>query len=219
MLWKPIAGTRTGWVRANARTIGSAASGATERANADTQTLYEYLYNNFSDTLCPVVLGRGVSAVSDFTANKAIGTLDMRAYGTFGLDDMGNSAAGRLVTGTPTAAASATGAEKTTVATANLPVQNLSLTGLTGVTGTLITGVTTGSDNTHTAAGSFVQSATSGTSPITFGGTIPLGGSGTAATTISPGRLGSWFLKLSVPLMFATIEGTRWLGELSGFLT
>ena len=51
VLWLPIQGTRTGWVRANGRTMGSASSGATERANADTATLFAYLWNNFSNTV------------------------------------------------------------------------------------------------------------------------------------------------------------------------
>src|SRR6185312_5285061 len=36
-LFIPVSGTRPGWVRDNGRTIGSATSGATERANADCQ--------------------------------------------------------------------------------------------------------------------------------------------------------------------------------------
>src|SRR5262249_807602 len=36
----------TGWVKANGLTIGSATSGATGRANADTQALYVYLWTN-----------------------------------------------------------------------------------------------------------------------------------------------------------------------------
>src|SRR6266849_4631615 len=36
-------GTISGWVRCNKRTIGSATSGATERANSDTQALFEFL--------------------------------------------------------------------------------------------------------------------------------------------------------------------------------
>ena len=52
VIWIDVQGTRTGWVRDNARTIGSATSGATERANADCQALFEYLWNNFSNTLC-----------------------------------------------------------------------------------------------------------------------------------------------------------------------
>jgi hypothetical protein len=38
-------GIHSGFVRQNGRTIGSATSGATERANADVQALFEYLWN------------------------------------------------------------------------------------------------------------------------------------------------------------------------------
>jgi hypothetical protein len=38
-------GVLSGFVRCNARTIGSATSGGTERQNADTQALFEYLWN------------------------------------------------------------------------------------------------------------------------------------------------------------------------------
>lgn len=97
VLWLPIQGTRTGWTRANGRTIGSAASGATERANADTSALFSYLWNNFSNTICPVSTGRGANAAADFAANKTITLLDWRGYVPGGLDDMGNSAASRWV--------------------------------------------------------------------------------------------------------------------------
>jgi hypothetical protein len=59
-------GPITGFVRANGRTIGNAVSGATERANADTQALFEYLWN--SDANLSVSGGRGSSATADFTA-------------------------------------------------------------------------------------------------------------------------------------------------------
>lgn len=95
-LWGPISGTRSGWVRHNARTIGSASSGASERANADTQALYEFLWNNYSDTLCPVTGGRGASGAADFAANKPMATLDLRGKAAFGLADMGNSDNGSL---------------------------------------------------------------------------------------------------------------------------
>lgn len=57
--WQPRSGTRSGWVRANARTIGSAASSATERANADCEDLYLVLWGRYADALCPVTGGRG----------------------------------------------------------------------------------------------------------------------------------------------------------------
>lgn len=104
----PKSGTLSGWVRCNGRTIGSATSGATERANADTSDLYTFLWNNFADSILAVATGRGASAAADFSANKAIALFDLRAGTLFGLDDMGNSAASRL-----TSAPFATGAATT----------------------------------------------------------------------------------------------------------
>lgn len=96
VMWLDFQGTRTGWVRDNGRTIGSASSGASERANPDCQNLFQYIWNNFSNTQCPVIGGRGASALTDWTANKAITMPDRRGYGIVGLDDMGNSSANRL---------------------------------------------------------------------------------------------------------------------------
>lgn len=95
-LWQPVSGVRAGWVRANARTIGSSMSGATERASADCENLFMYLWNTYLDTFCAVSGGRGANAAADWAANKNITTLDLRGKSLFGLDDMGNSAAGRL---------------------------------------------------------------------------------------------------------------------------
>lgn len=67
----------TGWVMANDGSIGSATSGATTRANADTQALYTLLWTNISNTYAPVSGGRGGSASADFAANK---TLTLPAY-------------------------------------------------------------------------------------------------------------------------------------------
>src|SRR5579863_3646360 len=62
-----------GWVLCNDGTIGNAVSGATARANADTQPLFTLLYNTFSNALCPVLPGgRGANAAADFAANKTI---------------------------------------------------------------------------------------------------------------------------------------------------
>lgn len=61
-----------GWVMMNDGTIGDASSGATTRANADTQALFMLLWMNVSNTNCPVSGGRGVSAAADFAAHKTI---------------------------------------------------------------------------------------------------------------------------------------------------
>jgi hypothetical protein len=96
VLWLDSGGARPGWVRDNGRTIGSASSGAAERANADCQALFTFLWQNFSDTLCPVLGGRGASASADWAADKQITLPDKRGYVAGGVDDMGNAAAGRL---------------------------------------------------------------------------------------------------------------------------
>jgi hypothetical protein len=66
-----------GWVMCDDGTIGSASSGATTRANADTSALYTLLWTNMSDSLCPVTGGRGSSALADFGANKPIALTKM----------------------------------------------------------------------------------------------------------------------------------------------
>jgi hypothetical protein len=122
IMWQPVNGTRSGFVRANARTIGSSSSGATERANADTETLFLFLWNNFSNSLCPVSTGRGGSAAADWAANKTIATLDMRGRLPYGMDTMGNSAAG--VVDAATSAAGALGSEEITLLQSQLPSIN-----------------------------------------------------------------------------------------------
>jgi microcystin-dependent protein len=87
-------GTLSGFVRANGRTIGSATSGATERANSDAQQLFEYLWG--ADANLVVSGGRGASAAADWAANKTIALPDLRGRVIAGLDDMGNSSASRL---------------------------------------------------------------------------------------------------------------------------
>jgi len=62
----------TGWVLMNDGSIGSATSGATTRANADTSALYTILWTNIVDQWAPVAGGRGGSAAADFAANKAL---------------------------------------------------------------------------------------------------------------------------------------------------
>lgn len=87
-------GSIDGWVRMNGRTVGSATSGATERANADTQALFEYLWG--VDANLTVSSGRGASAAADWSANKTITVPDMRGRILGALDDMGTTAAGRI---------------------------------------------------------------------------------------------------------------------------
>lgn len=116
-------GILSGFVRANGRTLGNASSGATERANADTSALFVLLYN--ADATLSVSGGRGVSAAADYAANKTIALPDLRGRGIAGLDDMGNSAAGRRTvpyTGVVATLLGVTaGSESKTLLMSNLP--------------------------------------------------------------------------------------------------
>jgi microcystin-dependent protein len=62
----------SGWVLMDDTTIGSSASGASGRANDDTEALYTLLWNNTVNADCAVSTGRGASAAADFAANKTI---------------------------------------------------------------------------------------------------------------------------------------------------
>lgn len=88
----------SGWVRMNGRTVGSATSGATERANSDCQPLFSFLWNGPDSTLV-ISGGRGASAAADWAANKTISLPDARGRGIAGNDAMGGTDAGRLVGG------------------------------------------------------------------------------------------------------------------------
>jgi hypothetical protein len=87
----------TGWVILNGQTIGSAVSGASQRANADTQNLFVYLWTNCIQAHCPVSGGRGVTALADFSGNKTITLYDMRDSLFVGRDCMGNTCLGGLL--------------------------------------------------------------------------------------------------------------------------
>lgn len=94
----------SGYVWANGTTIGSAASGATGRANADTSTLYSLLWDAYPNSTLPiqdssgVATTRGANAAADFAANKRLPTPDWRDTALMGKSDMGGTAARGLVT-------------------------------------------------------------------------------------------------------------------------
>lgn len=201
-------GNLSGFVRANGRTIGSATSGASERANADCQALFEYLWA--TDANLSVSTGRGASANADWVANKTIALPDWRGRALAALDDMGSTAAGRLTatyfgaTGGCTGVLGTTlgagcGGESQTLALAQLP------TGITSaVTGTQqfklpaldpvsMAIVLTGSGNEYVpywhASQALSNNTTSGTA--TSNNT-----SGAAHPIASPMMLATFYLKL-----------------------
>ena len=146
----------TGWVRGNGRTIGNASSSATERANADTEDLFAFLWDNFANAQCAVSTGRGASAAADYAANKTIALPDLRGRAFFGLDDMGANAASRLgsvVTSQTTNGASG-GTETVALTSAELAAHTHDLGNhthaVTGNTGSHTHTFTTGSSGAHT---------------------------------------------------------------------
>lgn len=151
--------TKTGFVRLNARTIGSASSGATERANADCEDLFLYLWNNLANGQAAVSGGRGGSAAADWGANKTITLPDFRGAIPFGVDNMGNGSgsyfSGNSFThGSATTAGSALGENTVSLATGNLPSHTHAITGLTtGSGGGHTHTATTSSDGSHTHTG------------------------------------------------------------------
>ena len=124
--WEPIQGVRAGYVRLNGRTLGNGASGGTERANADTEALFTYVYNALSDTHAAVSGGRGANAAADYAANKTIVLPNLQGASPIGLDDMGGSAASAFTgltfnTGDATTPGSSIGDNSLTLTTAQLP--------------------------------------------------------------------------------------------------
>lgn len=204
--WLPLDGVVTGWVRINGRTIGSAASGASERANADTQALFIWLYSNFSDTKCPVSGGR-TTALADFNANKTIQLLDFRDLTLAGLDSMGNGAKGGLLAANITSgggdgvntAAAMGGEANHTLTTAELAAHTHTDTGHTHALHI---------NGTNTPAGGSGNNAPSSVDPFMAGKAVDLGttdsgtavlsntGGGTAHQNMPPFVLGTWFCKL-----------------------
>lgn len=99
-IWPDIDdGVKAGTVRLNKRTIGSAGSGATERANADAELLFTAVWNKYANAQCAVTGGRGASAAADFAANKPMALPDWREVAIFG-GSMGNVSPARLTTAT-----------------------------------------------------------------------------------------------------------------------
>ena len=93
-------GPLAGYVRCNGLTIGPPSSGATERANADCQALFTYLWG-LDDGDLVVLPSRGSSAAQDWAATSPFKTLKLPDYNgiLLGCNDggpMGSPPSGRL---------------------------------------------------------------------------------------------------------------------------
>jgi microcystin-dependent protein len=203
-------GSLTGFVRANGRTIGNASSGASERANSDTESLFAFLWT--VDSNLTVSGGRGISAAADYAANKTITLPDFRGRAPYGDDAMGASAANRL-TSSYFGAASALGAvggdEKTALTSAGqLPSHQhdvflkdpghkhssgWGLNGLGYTSGGAGPPAVTGGNDTGNATTGITIGSVSGTANDNKTAAT---GSGTAFATASPGIIITVYLKL-----------------------
>lgn len=197
-------GTLSGFVRMNGRTIGSATSGATERANADCQALFEFLWT--ADANLAVSGGRGASANADWLANKTIALPDLRGRALHALDDMGNSAAGRLTStywgGNGIVLGQSGGAESRTLVTGNLPAYtpagSIGITdpGHSHTTAVSSQNFITGGPTDAIRSGGTIASSTATTGiSASFTGT-PQGGTSTPFNVMNPAMLVTVYIKL-----------------------
>lgn len=204
-----------GWIWRNGNTIGSAASGATNRANADTYALYALLWATYPNAVLPIQTSagaastRGANALADFNANKRLPVIDMRGRAAFGKDDMGGAAAAGRVT---TAGSGIAGDQNGAFGGA----QNVSLTGAqTGPHTHTFSGTTAsaGAHNhggplsnysgevgnrfaTQTNGGVIRALDTDGTHTHTYSGTTASGGAGDAHQNMPPAVIGNFIVKL-----------------------
>ncbi len=141
-----------GFVLAEGRTIGNAASGGTERAADDTENLFTLIWDSTTDANAPVTPGgRGTDAASDFAANKTITLPDLRGRSVIGQGTGPDTADGGGA-GTARENYEKGGSETYTLTTGQLPSGLLVYDGSTELAGTDGTLINTAADS-RTAAG------------------------------------------------------------------
>lgn len=191
-----IADPLPGFVRCNGGTVGNAISGSTERANADCQALFEYLWStNVLGVFSGTTPNRGATANGDWLANKRIVTPDLRGRTIAGLDDMGiTGPASRLTSSffgvSGLQVGNAGGSESRIIAAANLPGHSHNGGGTTGNENTTIThnfswgGTTTdiSADHTHQYGSAQLGGVTGGGGAIGAGGTQTTSGASNGHT-------------------------------------
>lgn len=195
-----------GYVAANGLTVGNAASNATNRANADTQFLFAFIWTNCAPAACAIFTStgsgstRGANAAADYAANKAIATPNMNGAGLVGADSMAGSSSTNLngvpiVTGTTTAPGSIVGGNLHTPAASDLPAvaPTVATAGTAHITSFLQTNFSLG------AGGTGIWAATPGNNqPVTLDTlpTINPLGPGTPFSIVERNIVTYWDLKL-----------------------
>lgn len=196
---------QSGFVRLNGRTIGSATSGASERANADTQALFLKLWGfaNIS-----VVAGKGATAAADWSANKQLTLPDLRSRLIGAVDDMGGGAVNRMTgIGSSNVVGASGGTEAKTVAQANLPSVSFTNSGIAVAdnrTWATSAAVLPSGGATAPGAGGITAAATSVVTVTSTGGALSVsnqgsaasGGSGTALNILPPAVLLTAYMRL-----------------------
>jgi hypothetical protein len=168
----------TSWILWAVGTIGDGSSAASLRANADTAALFKLYWNNFSNTLCPVTGGRGLSAVADYASHKII-ALPPGPSQVMGIAGAGTGFTVRSLGAT-------VGTETHALIAAEIPA--LTSTGSIAVTGSLVAGLQVGSSSTggggfafNTFQNTNIGMTSTGTATVHSSGT-----SGTAHTIMQP---------------------------------
>jgi len=202
LIWLDASGSRSGWVRDNGRTIGSATSGASERANSDCEALFLFGWA----AGWSVVGGAGATAAADWAANKPITLPDKRLKLPAGVADMGNTALtlSNVVpfsSGDSTTVGSVGGESVGAISGAQLPVTNLTFTGTTEtLTVTDIGGggflVSSGFQTGIAGTGALLGVVGSPRVTITPKGSISSFGSGAFINKMPPFVLGTFYRKL-----------------------
>lgn len=190
MVWRYDTGLRSGFVRLNGRTIGSATSGASERANADVQALFEYLWQK--DANLAVLGGRGGSSAIDWSANKQLTLPTAQGRALVGLDTMGNTAAGVIAAATTLGWLG--GEEKHLLTTTEIPAHSHGVNDpghahLTATRG----GLSTFQNGPVTA---WVGDGTTATQTATTGITIQNAGGGASHNNVQPSLAATLYMKI-----------------------
>lgn len=195
-------GSHSGWVRAAGRTIGAAASGASERANADCEALFEYLWTQ--DPTLAVSGGRGANAASDWAGAKTIALPDWRLRAMIGMASMGNTTSAIIAAATfdggenGDTLGATVGSATHVLTVAQMPPHNHgSTTGLNGShSHTVETGHVTASGG---AAGSGIRISTdletTSIAPDHFH-TISTQGGGSSHPNVQPSAVATCYIKL-----------------------